>query len=196
LTHAIEAYVSNQANPLTDSYALSAIRIISKSLPEVYKDGTNVQAREDMLLASHYAGIAFFNSSTNLAHAAGRSLGNQFKIPHGLSVAVLLPFVMEFGLNSSQERYKDIAIALGANPNLNDTELAEESIRIVESYNDNFEIWQHFSKYINAKNELNNSTEKLIEDALSGNGIKTNRKIPTHHDMEILFNSVEEKIIN
>src|SRR5699024_9262365 len=196
LTHAIEAYVSNQANPLSDSYALSAIRIISKSLPEVYKNGANIQARENMRLASHYAGIAFFNSSTNLAHAAGRSLGNQFKIPHGLSVAVLLPFVMKFGLNSSQERYRDIAIALGANPNLNDNELAEESIKIVESYNDNFEVWQHFSKYINTRNEFKNSTEKLIEDALSGNGIKTNRKIPTHRDIETLFTSIEEKIIN
>jgi alcohol dehydrogenase class IV len=80
--------------------------------PEVLEDGNNLHARKEMLLASCYAGIAFSNSSTNLAHATGRALGALFNIPHGLSVSLLLPFVMRFGLESAPDRYADITFLI------------------------------------------------------------------------------------
>ncbi|MGI6225664.1 MAG: iron-containing alcohol dehydrogenase, partial [Peptococcales bacterium] len=75
LTHAIEGYVSTRATNLTDFYALESIRLCGQALEAVYDDGTNLDARQTMLLASYYAGVAFSNASTNLAHAAGRALG-------------------------------------------------------------------------------------------------------------------------
>src|SRR5699024_6676460 len=113
LTHAIEAYVSTNGSRVTDDFALKAINMVGKNLPIAYEKGSDVKAREEMLLGSCYAGIAFSNASTNLAHAVGRPLGARFHIPHGLSVALVLPFVMRFGLEAAPYRYAQIAVALG-----------------------------------------------------------------------------------
>src|SRR5699024_9826109 len=182
LTHAIEAYVSTNSHSLSDAYAMKAISIISKSLPIVYEEGNNIIERENMLLASFYAGTAFFNSSTNLAHAIGRALGNRFHIPHGLSVAVLLPFVMKYGIKTETDRYADIAIALGADSELNKKELALKSISIVEGFNKKFCIWDSLKMYIGHADELEEAISSITNDALSGNGIKTNRTIPKEKD--------------
>ncbi|WP_040984686.1 iron-containing alcohol dehydrogenase [Oceanobacillus jeddahense] len=193
LTHAIEAFVSTKANIATDQYALTAIQIAGRSLPVVYQDGMNMKAREEMLLASSYAGIAFSNASTNLAHAAGRALGARFHIPHGLSVAILLPLVMRFGLQASPERYAQIAVALGADASKDVYELAEQSIGIIENYCDEFQIWKDALKYIHLK-ELENNIDLLAQDALEGNGILTNRIVPTKSDIRKLFLDLIEKL--
>lgn len=194
LTHAIEAYVSTKANNLTDSYALEAIRLISNSLHTAYESGNNIEARQNMLLASCYAGTAFFNASTNLAHAAGRALGTRFNVPHGLSVAVLLPFVMEYGMDSATERYRDIAVALGADSSKSNLELANESIEIIHEYNEKFSIMNALSKYIDDESKLKTAIPILIKDALSGNGVLTNRKVPMENDIEKIFLSVVSKL--
>lgn len=196
LTHAIEAYVSTKASNLTDSYALNAIRLIHSSLTTAYESGNNLEAREKMLLASCYAGTAFFNASTNLAHAAGRALGTRFNVPHGLSVAVLLPLVIEFGIDSAPGRYRDIAIALGADSTKSDMELAHQSVKIIEEYNEKFFIMTSFAKYIDDENKLQQAIPTLVEDALSGNGIETNRKVPTEEDIEKIFLSIVKKLQN
>ncbi|GGB45924.1 iron-containing alcohol dehydrogenase [Virgibacillus dakarensis] len=194
LTHAIEAYVSNRASMLTDSYALRAIKMIGEALPKVYEDGSNLEERQKMLLASCYAGTAFFNSSTNLVHAAGRALGNRFHIPHGLSVAALLPSVMRFGLKSAVDRYRDIAVALGEEPSKDNDELAQSSVEIIENYNNRFGIWDALQKYIQDTGKLSDSIHVLVEDALSGNGINTNRKLPSMQDIEYIYKSLFSKI--
>ncbi|KAB7707559.1 iron-containing alcohol dehydrogenase [Bacillus aerolatus] len=193
LTHAIEGYVSNRASMMTDLFALEAIHQIGSALPKVYEDGKDNESRKEMILASCYAGIAFSNASTNLAHAAGRPLGAQFHIPHGLSVALLLPFVMRFGLESCKERYAEIAVALGEDPSLSIDELAKNSIKIIENFNDTFGIWKDAHKYIQPQ-KLIESTHVLIADALSGNGIATNRKIPSEHDIEVIYYMLAEKL--
>ncbi|WP_080873750.1 iron-containing alcohol dehydrogenase [Oceanobacillus timonensis] len=193
LTHAIEAFVSTKANLATDQYALTAIQIAGRSLPVVYNDGRNIPAREEMLLASTYAGIAFSNASTNLAHAAGRALGSRFHIPHGLSVAVLLPLVMRFGLQEAPERYAQIAIALGENANKDIHELAEQSIQIIEKYCDDFQIWKDALNYIHLQ-DLQDNIDCLVKDALNGNGILTNRIVPSSSDIRKLFLNLVEKL--
>jgi alcohol dehydrogenase class IV len=193
LTHAMEAYVSNRSTRMTDFFALEAIRMIGKSLPRLYKNGHDQESRENMLLASCYAGIAFSNASTNLAHAAGRALGARFHIPHGLSVALLLPFVMSFGLETAEDRYADVAIALGADPSLSPKELAEKSLEMIHDYNNQFDIWTAGRKYINLQ-DLRNEIPILAEDAVSGNGITTNRKVPTHQDVSQLFEILADKL--
>ncbi|MFC7394771.1 iron-containing alcohol dehydrogenase [Scopulibacillus cellulosilyticus] len=192
LTHAIEAYVSNRATPMSDLFALKAIRMISTALPKACLNGRDIEARKRMSLASCFAGIAFSNSSTNLAHAAGRPLGARFHIPHGLSVALLLPFVMRFGLDAAKERYKDIAVALGADPSKTG-DLAESSIRIIEDFNSKFGIWADGQKYIQPQ-ALIDAVPTLVTDAMSGNGISTNRKIPAYHDIAVIYNMLVERL--
>lgn len=193
LTHAIEAYVSNRANPITDHYALSAIEMIGKALPKVYENGKDLFARKEMLIASTYAGIAFSNASTNLAHAASRPLGARFNIPHGLSVSLLLPFVMRFGLKAAPERYAQIAVALGSSKDKSTGELAEQSIKIINTYNEDFQIWQAGLQYIDTT-ELSQAIDTLVEDSLSGNGILTNRIVPTEKDVREVFTQLIDKL--
>lgn len=193
LTHSIEAYVSTKANRVTDDYALKAIKLAGKNLPVVYAEGNNVKAREEMLLASCYAGTAFSNASTNLAHAAGRPLGAQFNIPHGLSVALLLPFVMQYGLSVAPERYASIAKALGADSSQEVNELAKASVAIIEKYNNQFGIWHDGLKFIDIQDLKKNMT-CIVDDALSGNGIITNRVIPSEKDIENILLALAEKL--
>lgn len=193
LTHAIEAYLSTQASVMTDNYATTAIKIVGQALPRAYQNGKDLQAREDMLLASCYAGIAFSNASTNLAHAIGRSIGARFNIPHGLSVSLVLPFVMRFGLDETEERLADIGIALGLDNTTNKRELAEATIQLVEEMNQQYSIWQDGINYINF-DDLKENITVVVNDALSGNGIATNRRIPNEKDVETILLSLIEKL--
>lgn len=113
LTHAIEAYISKRAQPLTDALALEAIRLISGSLRQAWADGENISARTDMMLGASIAGMAFSNSSVALVHGMSRPIGAYFHIHHGLSNAVLLLDVMEFSVIGAPERFADIAQAMG-----------------------------------------------------------------------------------
>ncbi len=113
LTHAIEAYVSRFAQPLTDHFALEAIRLIGRSLRTAVHNGQDIAAREDMLTGSMYAGLAFGSAATGMVHGLAMPLGGQFNVPHGIANAVLLPHVMRHNLVSSLPRYRDVAIALG-----------------------------------------------------------------------------------
>lgn len=193
LAHAMEAYVSNRATGMTDLFALESIRMIGTALQRICEDGKDKEARERMILASCFAGISFSNASTNLAHAAGRPLGAHFHIPHGLSIALLLPFVMRFGLEVAEQRYANIAIALGTDSTLEPKKLAEISLKIIEGYNDKFDIWNDGRKYIDVQ-KLREAIPALVEDALSGNGISTNLKIPDHQDVAAIYEMLAEKL--
>ncbi|MFF7709221.1 iron-containing alcohol dehydrogenase [Pseudomonas sp. NPDC007930] len=113
LTHAIEAYVSRFHQPLTDHFALEAIRLIGAHLRTAVHHGENLDAREAMLTASLYAGLAFGSAATGMVHGLAMPLGGQFEVPHGVANAMLLPYVMRFNLVAALERYRDIAVALG-----------------------------------------------------------------------------------
>ena len=112
LTHAVEAYVSKKANPFSDALALSAISTIGKALRRVYDDGDDAEAREQMMLASTQAGIAFSNSSVALVHGMSRPIGGHFHVAHGLSNAMLFPAVTAFSVRAADSRYADCARAL------------------------------------------------------------------------------------
>ena len=113
LCHAIECYISKKANPLSDTYALRAISLISRSLRKAYQNGGDIDARHDMLLAAFLGGMCIASSSTTAVHALAYPLGGKYHIPHGLSNAVLLPHVMQFNLDATVEKFRDIAQAMG-----------------------------------------------------------------------------------
>jgi len=116
LTHAVEAYVSNASSPVTDLFALDAIRLIRKHLLDAVEQPTNMAARESMMLASLFAGLAFSNASLGMVHAMAHSLGGLLDLPHGECNAILLEHVVEFNFNAAAQRYVDVARALGLNP--------------------------------------------------------------------------------
>ena len=114
LTHAVEAYVSRNAGPVTDAQAWKAIQLVAKNLPLAVRDGTDMNARENMCCASFLAGAAFNNAGLGLVHAMSHPLGGHCNLPHGLCNALLLPVVCRF--NTTLEtlgRFSDIAVALG-----------------------------------------------------------------------------------
>ena len=113
LTHAIECYCSKKGNPFSDLYGLAAIRLIAKSIRCAYRDGGDVEARHDMLLGAFYGGVCIATSSTTAVHALAYPLGGKYRIAHGLSNAMLLPFVMEFNLPGSEPRFAAMAQAMG-----------------------------------------------------------------------------------
>lgn len=183
LAHAIEAYVSTKATPMSDHFALEAISLIGEALPIVYENGDELNAREKMLLGSCYAGIAFSNSSTNLAHAAARPLGSRYDIPHGLCVSLLLPFVIEYGIEIIGERYATIAKILRKS----ETVGAKDLVKMLKDFNENFQIWDDGWTYIRTQGDFSKNIPLLVDDALAGNGITTNQRVPTFHDVEKLY---------
>jgi alcohol dehydrogenase len=114
LTHAIEAYVSTAANPITDACALKAIGMISNNLREAVRDGSDLVARENMAYAQFLAGMAFNNASLGFVHAMAHQLGGFYDLPHGVCNAVLLPHVQSFNAMVCADRLTDVAHAMGA----------------------------------------------------------------------------------
>jgi len=114
LVHAIEAFLSKKANPVSDMFALSAIRAIVKWLPEAYKNGSNLEARKQMAMAATLAGISFDQSSLGLVHALAGPLCGTYHLHHGLGVATLLPATIEFDAPAiPTERWGSLRDALG-----------------------------------------------------------------------------------
>jgi len=113
LTHAVEAYTSLRANPISDAFALQAIAFIARSLRTAVHNGTDMGARTDMAVGSLLAGLAFANASVTATHALAFALGGQFNISHGVANAVMLPHVMEFNCVANLPRFARIARLLG-----------------------------------------------------------------------------------
>lgn len=113
LIHALESFVSRKATPMTDALALHAIRKIGNNLRKAYASGSDLRAREEMAAASTMAGICIGNSGLGLVHAMALPMGGLFNIVHGISNAVLLPFVLDFNLMAAPEKYALAAEAMG-----------------------------------------------------------------------------------
>jgi alcohol dehydrogenase len=113
LTHAVEAYVSTAATPITDACALKAVELIAQHLRTAVAQGDNLQAREQMAYAQFLAGMAFNNASLGYVHAMAHQLGGFYDLPHGVCNALLLPHVEAFNVLTSAARLADVAVAMG-----------------------------------------------------------------------------------
>ena len=113
LTHALEAYVSKRANPVSDALALSAMGLIGDNIRMAYDEPRNARAREAMMLGASEAGLAFSNSSVALVHGMSRPIGAHFHVPHGLSNAMLLPAVTRFSVGGAEARYGEAGRRIG-----------------------------------------------------------------------------------
>lgn len=115
LTHAVETYVSVDANPVTDAQAIQSIKLIANNLRQAVANGHDVKARENMAYASLLAGMAFNNGNLGYVHAMAHQLGGQYDLPHGVANAMLLPVVEEYNIMSNPQRFADIAEFMGEN---------------------------------------------------------------------------------
>jgi len=132
LTHAVEAYISKDANPVTDAAAIQAIRLIARNLRQAVALGSNLKARENMAYASLLAGMAFNNANLGYVHAMAHQLGGLYDMPHGVANAVLLPHVARYNLIANPEKFADIAEFMGENTDgLSTMDAAELAIHAI-----------------------------------------------------------------
>ena len=141
LTHAVEAYISRNATAETDAEALEATRLIMQNLPEAVKNGGNVQARQNMALASFKAGVAFTTAGVGYVHAIAHNFGAYYHLPHGLANAIILPRVLDFSKFECAARLARLAEVSGLKRGSeSDTELADAFIAHVRALNAEFGI--------------------------------------------------------
>ncbi len=133
LTHAVEAYVSTIATPVTDSAALMAIKLVATNLRQAVANGEDLDARDKMAYAEYLGGMAFNNASVGYVHAMAHQLGGFYNLPHGVCNAILLPHVEKFNIIGCPERFADIAVAMGENiEGLSVIEAADKAIAAIK----------------------------------------------------------------
>jgi alcohol dehydrogenase class IV len=113
LCHAIESYTSVNSSPMSEMVSLEAIDLISLSLRTCVHNGSNLEAREQMLLGSLYAGLGLANAGVGAVHSLSYPLGGKYGIPHGMANTIMLPPVMEFNLPAALEKFAVIASVMG-----------------------------------------------------------------------------------
>lgn len=178
LTHAVEAYIGRSNTKTTEKYAEDATKLIFENLETAYKDGKNVAARENMLIASFYAGMAFTRAYVGYVHAIAHNLGGIYGTPHGLANAVILPYVLEYFGESAYERLAKLADVAGiTNQSQSNEEKAKLFISKIKEMNKNMNIPEHFD-FIEDKD-----IPTLVERALKeGNPLYPVPKIMDEND--------------
>lgn len=182
LCHCIEAYTNKFSHPAVDLYALKGIELIGRNLLQACRDGSDMEARSAMSLASMYGGFCLGPVNTSAVHALSYGLGGKYHISHGLANAMLLPEVMFFNLPATLEKTVKIALALGIEPYATDEDTALAGIEEIKTLSAACGIPQHLSEIgisedsigelagiaLNVKRLLNNNPRDLdFEDAVA-----------------------------
>ncbi|MBN2609990.1 MAG: iron-containing alcohol dehydrogenase [Bacteroidales bacterium] len=162
LTHCVEAFANRYAHPVTDTLALEGIKLICANLVKAVENGGDLEARSNLALASMYGGMCLGPVNTGAVHALAYPLGSIFKVAHGLSNALLLPYVMEYNLSAAVSRYADIARAAGSvNPG-NESEVAGDGIRIIKEMIERCRLPLHLSDVGISENDVDKMAESAI----------------------------------
>ena len=187
LTHGIEAYVSKKATLFSDRMALDTIRLVKENIYPVDKDPKNLKAREGLMLAATLGGLAFSNASICLVHGMSRPLGSNFKVPHGLSNAMLLPTITEFSIDHAKNRYADCSRAGNfAAPEDNDDTACEKLIKGLYKINNDFNVPSMKEFGINEKN-FEENLENMATDAEVSGAPNLNPRVPSVTEMVDLY---------
>jgi alcohol dehydrogenase len=180
LTHAIEAYVSTIATPITDACALKAIQLISGYLRAAVANGGDMEARDKMCYAQYLAGMAFNNASLGHVHAMAHQLGGYYDLPHGICNAILLPHVCRFNLIAKMERFADIAVAMGENiEGLSERAAADVAIDAIKILSTDVGIPSGLKQLGVKEADLKTMAENAQKDACG----LTNPRCPTMEDV-------------
>mgnify|MGYP001441931382 FL=1 len=187
LTHGIEAYVSKKATMFSDRMALDTIRLVQENIYAVDKDPKDLKAREGLMLAATLGGLAFSNASICLVHGMSRPLGSNFKVPHGLSNAMLLPTITEFSIDHAKSRYADCSRAGNfASPTDEDNVACEKLIKGLYKLNNDFDVPSMKTFGIDEKN-FEGELENMATDAEVSGAPNLNPRVPTVNEMVDLY---------
>lgn len=200
LTHAIEAYVSTNANDFSDALAEKAIKLVCKYLIKAYKDGEDLEAREKMHNASCLAGLAFNNVSLGVNHSIAHVLGGKFHVPHGRTNSILLPHVIEYnadivGYNNTNyslaaKKYADIASFLGLNSS-NIRVGVKSLINEIKKMQKEMDMPTKLSECKVNINEITDLEKEIAALAIKDACTKTNPKQPTEKDIINILNKIK-----
>ena len=190
LTHAVEAYVSQAATPMTDACAEKAISLIFQYLRPAVANGQDVDAREGMCYAQYLAGMAFNNASLGHVHAMAHQLGGFYDLPHGECNAILLPHVEQFNLIAKMDRFITMAELMGENiQGLGRREAAEKALEGIRKLSKDvgipsglIELGKRYGKDVK-KEDIKTMTANAQKDACGF----TNPRCPTDKDVEAIF---------
>ena len=148
LIHAMEAYTSIHATPLTDMWAEHAIALIAPNLRKAWARGEDIQARQAMLTGSFYAGVAFCNAGVTAVHAFAYPIGARYHIPHGLANTLMLLPVFRFNMVGNMERFARLAAMLGENTTgLSHEKAAGRCLDALESLARDLQVPRHLADY-------------------------------------------------
>lgn len=188
LTHAIEAYVSVKAQPMSDIMALGAIELLSANLRRAWAYGKDIEARSNVLMGSLMAGIAFSNSSVALVHGMSRPIGAYFHIAHGVSNAALLGVVMEFSLVGNPLRYARVASCIGEDiSGLQDMEAAKKGAQAVKKLIADLNIPRLRDLGVD-KEKLDKLASRMAKDAIASGSPGNNPRQATEKEIIELYN--------
>lgn len=184
LTHCIEAFANKFAHPIVDLTALEGIRLIAANLKRAVANGEDMDARAKLALASLYGGMCLGPVNTGAVHALAYPLGGEFHVAHGLSNAVLLPYVMEFNMIEAPARYAEIALALGAQPADSDLETARAGIEKIKQLSKDCQI----PAKLTALNVPQSAIDRMAQGALTVTRLlKNNLREVTLHDAKQIY---------
>lgn len=190
LTHAIEAYVSTQANPVTDLWALEAARLIAAHLRRACTTPDDRPAREALALGATLAGMAFSNASVALVHGMSRPIGAHFHVPHGLSNALLLPEVTRYSLPGAVARYARIAREIGvADAATGDEQAAGALADALQALNDDLAV-PTLPQLGVSREHFDSVKADMAEAALASGSPGFNPRVPEAGEIIALYDRV------
>lgn len=190
LTHAVEAYTSRRAQPLTDSVCISAVKRLFKYLPKAYENGNDLTARNETAIAALEAGIAINNSSVTVVHGMSRPIGALYHVPHGLSNAMLLYKCMSFAKDGAVSRFAELARATGkALPDTDDSTAADLFINALGELCKILQV-PSLKEYGIERQDFFNNIDKMATDALASGSPANTVKEVTKADIVNIYKSL------
>ncbi|MGL4558744.1 MAG: iron-containing alcohol dehydrogenase, partial [Afipia sp.] len=184
LTHALESYVNTATQPISEAMSDQAMTLIARSLSKAVADGSDVEARGDMLLASTIAAMAFNSTRLGLVHAFAMPLGAKFGIPHGLVNAIMLPEVMRFNHLANPRKFARIAEIFGEKTaGLSVEEAAALSVSAIEKLKLDVGITAKLSNFGVTEGRF----DEIVDEAMLSGNVPVNPRQPTKDDMKALL---------
>ncbi|WP_270940977.1 1-propanol dehydrogenase PduQ [Romboutsia lituseburensis] len=200
LTHAIEAYVSTEANDFSDALAEKAIKLVFKYLLRAYKDGNDIEAREKMHNASCLAGMAFNQTSLGINHSIAHVLGGKFHVPHGRTNSILLPHVIEYNADivgytntkysMAANKYAQISMLLGLNTS-NVRMGVKNLVNEIKKLQKEMNMVTNLSQCKVNISDLSSVENEIAILAINDGCTKTNPRVPTEKDIIDILNKIK-----
>lgn len=170
LTHAIESYLSLRSNPYSDGIALQVMSTVADYLERAVVDGSDIEARSQLLLASHIAGVGFSHTGLGLVHGIAHPLGGRFDIPHGLALSMVIGDVLRFNRPAREKRLARMAFALGVGDTNASSEVnADAAITAVEEIAERVGMTAGLGSFGVTRQDLGSLAADTLADAVTVN---------------------------